>query len=454
MKFDIYFFKQFSLNKYLTHKKILWIIVAGLVFIFIYNLLKYFNVIEGLANPEITLNNSKLISKIEIKGGTTLLQIKELTFFNQDNNVIPYGNNTTNVVSNTAGDGAYKKSGHKSKSYYVLAYMYDQNPNSFFQSGKTSDTLTVTFNPPTTISKIYLANRSDRDQSFLKSYSLYIYDNSGKQLADVKQLDDDSLFQTDYNVSYTIITPPLPPLNLSSANPISKVVIKPVPPRGFKSIELKSLAYDISDNNLTKFSKQSTTNGEYTSVFDKPYNISKITIGIESRGAMPNEVWKWAETLTNNGILSMYDAGGNELLTQKLDSEYLLYNKIVTYNIITPTATTTPVPTTAAPTTPVPTTTTPVPTTTTPVRTTPVRTTAAPTTPVPTTPVPTTPVRTTPVPTTTTTTTTTTPVPTTTTPDPTNKCIKKTNINKLQLSDPFSTYSSTIESLSSPAYIQ
>ena len=433
MKFDISFFKQFSLNTYIKAKHILWIIVAGLVFIFIYNLLKYFNVIEGLANPEIKLKNSKLISKIEIKGGTTLLQIKELTFFNQDNNVIPYGNNTTNVVSNTQGKGAYRKSGYRHDSYYELVHIYDQNPNSFFQSGKTSDTLTVQFNPPTTISKIYLANRSDRDQSFLKTYSLYIYDKSGNQLADVKQLDDDSLFKTDYTVSYTIITPPLPPLNLSSANPISKVVIEQVPRggSGFTSIELKSIAYDISDNNLTKFSKNSTTKGEYTSVFDKPYNISKITIGIESRGATPPEVWKWAETLTNNGILSMYDAGGNKLLTQKLDSEYLLYNKTVTYNIITPTATTTPVPTTAAPTTAAP--------------TTPVRTTAAPTTPIPTTPVPTTPVPTT-----------TTPVPTTTTPVPTNECIKKTNIINLQPSflDQFTTYSSTIESLSSPAYIQ
>jgi hypothetical protein len=450
MKFDISFFNKLSLNKYLTHKKILWIIVAGLVFIFVYNLLRYFNVIEGVGNPEIKLNNSKLIYKIEIKGGTTLLQIKELTFFNQDNNVINYAvKGNTNVVSNLTGLGKYKKSGHNTSQDYALEFMYDQNPNSFFQSGKTSDTLTVTFFPPTTISKIYLANRSDKDQSFLKSYSLYIYDTSGKQLADVKQLDDASLFKTDYNVSYTIITPPLPPLNLSSAKPISKVEIKPVPPSSSRTpIDIFSLAYDISDNKLKN--TPTTTNGVYTSVFDKPYNISKITIGINSR-ATSNEIWKWAETLTTNGNLHMYDADGNELLTQNLYSDYLVYNKTVTYNIITPTATTTPVPTTPVPTTttPVRTTaapTTPVPTTPVPTTTTPVRTTAAPTTPVPTTAAPTTPVRTT-----------TTPVRTTaapTTPVPTTECIKKTNIINLQSSDPFTTYSSTIESLSSPAYIQ
>jgi hypothetical protein len=444
MKFDISFFNKLSLNKYLTHKKILWIIVAGLVFIFIYNLLRYFNVIEGVGNPEIKLNNSKLIYKIEIKGGTTLLQIKELTFFNQDNNVIPY------IVSNTQGNGAYRKKGYKHDSSYVLDYIKDNNPNSFFQSGKTSDTLTVTFVPPTTISKIYLANRSDKDQSFLKSYSLYIYDTSGKQLADVKQLDDASLFKTDYNVSYTIITPPLPPLNLSSAKPISKVEIKPVPSSSSRTpINIFLLAYDISDNKLKN--TPTTTNGVYTSVFDKPYNISKITIGINSRGAMPNQIWKWAETLTTNGNLHMYDADGNELLTQNLYSDYLVYNKTVTYNIITPTATTTPVPTTPVPTTTTPVRTTAAPTTPVPTTTTPVRTTAAPTTPVPTTAAPTTPVRTTPVPTTPVPTT---PVPTTTTPVPTTECIKKTNIINLQSSDPFTTYSSTIESLSSPAYIQ
>jgi len=438
MKFDISFFNKLSLNKYLTHKKILWIIVAGLVFIFVYNLLRYFNVIEGVGNPEIKLNNSKLISKIEIKGGTTLLQIKELTFFNQDNNVIPY------IVSNTQGHGAYRKKGYNHDSYYVLDYIKDNNPNSFFQSGKTSDTLTVTFVPPTTISKIYLANRSDNYQSLLKSYSLYIYDTSGKQLADVKQLDDASLFKTDYNVSYTIITPPLPPLNLSSAKPISKVEIKPVPQSSSRTpIDIFSLAYDISDNKLKN--TPTTTNGVYTSVFDKPYNISKITIGINSR-ATPNEIWKWAETLTTNGNLHMYDADGNELLTQNLYSDYLVYNKTVTYNIITPTATTTPVPTTPVPTTTTPVRTTAAPTTPVPTTTTPARTTAAPTTPVRTTAAPTTPVRTTAAPTT--------PVPTTTTPVPTTECIKKTNIINLQSSDPFTTYSSTIESLSSPAYIQ
>ena len=195
---------------FLTSNKILWIIIAGLIFIFIYNLLSYFRVIEGVGNPQIKLNSSNPISKVVIKGGAQQLEIAELKFFDQNNNQIYYsipsaGND--NIITSSSGDGKYTPKGHKTPVLGPLTNIYDNDPNTFFISNGNSDTLTITFNPSTNISQIYIANRKDADQYKLKSYFIYLFDESNKKLASDRGLSDASLINSPYNVTYDIIPP-------------------------------------------------------------------------------------------------------------------------------------------------------------------------------------------------------------------------------------------------------
>jgi hypothetical protein len=365
---------------FLTSKNTLWIIIAGLIFIFIYNLLSYFRIIEGVDNPSIKLNSSNLISKVVIKDGVdgqTHLQIAKLEFKDINNTTIKYsvkGGQSNNEVSNATGHYVYKTS--KRRYDYFLSRLYenkDTNPKKFpFISNGKNDILTITFYPPVNISKIILTNRKDDPAALtaITKYSIFLYDKSDNLLADSKKLDDESLFKDTFTVSYDIKYP------IPTTTPVPTTTT-PVP--------------------TTTTPVPTTTTPVPTTTTPVPTTTTPVP------------------------------------------------------------TTTTPVPTT---TTPVPTTTTPVPTTTTPVPTT--------TTPVPTTktPVPTTttpvPTTTTPVPTTTTPVpTTTTPVPTTTTPVPTTTTPQPQETYGYSVGDNLSpeestTYSpiTTIESLSSPAYIK
>jgi len=183
---------------FLTPRKILWILIVFIVFIFIYNLLQHLKMIEGyLKNGKNTylLKYSNPVSRVVIDANPdapngSYLHFYKLELYDTSNRLIPYifkkykNNNTTkNTISDNSenGDGV---GGWGLNNF---------DSNKFFHSLGGKDTLTIELNPPQQISKIYIKNREmENSGGRLGYYSLYLYDAYGSILTQVPFYEGDS----------------------------------------------------------------------------------------------------------------------------------------------------------------------------------------------------------------------------------------------------------------------
>jgi len=206
---------------FLTTKTILWIIIAGLVFIFIYNLLSYFKVVEGVTDTStpipINLINANPIAKIKFLPNLDKpkqLQIAELSFYDTNNNLITYNDNpqlNDNIVSNTTGIYSDKKNN------YPLSNMFDNNNTTFFLSGKTNDTLTIQFNPPVNISSFQLTNTKDNNDRLTNYYIQFFDVSDNKLIKNAIMLNASQLTTAPYTATYNLVQPT--PSTTTSSDP-------------------------------------------------------------------------------------------------------------------------------------------------------------------------------------------------------------------------------------------
>ena len=158
MKFDFS-----SLRKLLPVKHIVvWMLLLGLVFIILYNLWeRVFGNKEGFTEglnsmKSIILKKDKPIEKLVISGGDDWLHMKRLTIYDKNDKVIPY-KSSEEWTSGSKGTVTNVKGNLKNRLETKLKYLYTIDGTKYFHSNDINDTLTITFNTPQTIGRIFIA---------------------------------------------------------------------------------------------------------------------------------------------------------------------------------------------------------------------------------------------------------------------------------------------------------
>ena len=186
-------FSFLTINK----KYILWIMIGFISIVFLYNILRYFDVIEGF--PLIQSPAVLQVSKIEITGRTDSadLVFSKLTLNDKNNNKIQYWTGS-NTISNSTG---FYKNDSKT---FGFSNLYSNDNSKLFASGKSNDTLTIKLSPPQIVKSVEIINRQDNYSSRLKTYTMKIYDQNGSLMFS-HLLDDDELQVYPYTNSYELI---------------------------------------------------------------------------------------------------------------------------------------------------------------------------------------------------------------------------------------------------------
>ena len=164
------------MNRYVRPKNVLWIIIASLIFIFIYNLLRYFKIVEGMGIYTYQLNSSNPVSRLEV---IIKIQLKELTLYDNNDNIIKYGINDN---------------------YNRLRY----------SGGYGNFTIIIDFQTPINISKIRVTSTQTKSLE-LANNMLYLQDANNNELIGIWLTPEYSpaLYQSpDYTAEFNLITPP------------------------------------------------------------------------------------------------------------------------------------------------------------------------------------------------------------------------------------------------------